>query len=93
MKTIREHLQESNEQYTLSEAIERLGKEGWRFNRHTTSALNRKLFFEIKKSRSNQLWFIDETSVPVSQFPTAPDQLIAAIEACNILNGAKKETL
>lgn len=81
-----------SKEYTLAQAIEKLGKDEWRFNGRT--AVHRANFFSIRKTLNTQVWIVDlqeETCIPVNHFRTVVQDLQLAIDACELLNNAKKD--
>ena len=74
-------------EYTLEQAIEKLGKEGWVFKEHLGYADNGGIF-DIDSF--DGAWEPHCKDIKVKDFPTVLDQLKAAIEACKLLNGAKQ---
>ncbi len=79
-------------EYTLSEAIESLEKEGWEIDYDSGFLSKNENHYDLIFKLGEQYYPCAKTKL-IKDFTTALDELKAAIEACNILNGAKKETL
>jgi len=78
-------------EYTLEQAIERLGKDGFaeiKKNKLGSAKSRFQLLFNKKE------WVVIDSKIAGIVFTTLDiDQLRAAIEACELLNGATKETV
>jgi hypothetical protein len=87
MKTAKEWFDEDQrmplipKKYTLEQAIDRLGKEGW-------NILGENEGWKLLHSIEYGWYFEYPTDCYPKNFPTALEQLKAAIEACILLNGA-----
>lgn len=79
-------------EYTLSEAIERMGKEGWVKIPSTELVVYKHAPSLYVLQLLSRGWQITPPCIRPQDFKNAHAELQAAIEACNLLNGAKKET-